>query len=272
MTAQASKKTEFIKNVEKKTVLLSVAPLFLTILAPAFYLMGLSYHQAYLYQFGVSSNAFPLSLTDAYVNAYYACVFYCIDFLNIFKQDGIWIWLAFTFIGIVLFVFSVHKLTKGKAGSLKLPADVTKAINKLNTDENSLTFSLHFVSNEMLSAMKVALAIFAFIFFWIGVTLMGTFKGQDIVQQSKTDYLEKGCFISATTQLSNCHTIIDSQNNTINQGLLITVDGNRYALFTREGSSIQELPSGYKLHRQFSSQSAKEKGTSDKPLPSPVDD
>lgn len=82
---------------EKKTAekaLISKLQALLTlfaILAPIFYLVGLSYNQSVLTAYGVSADAFPINIQDTYVAAYMALSLLLIDLSNLIKDAALFI-------------------------------------------------------------------------------------------------------------------------------------------------------------------------------------
>lgn len=73
------------KITEKKPLIpkLQLILTVLAVLAPLFYLTGLSFHQGLLTTYGISSDTFPITVQDTYVSAYIAISHFLLPLLSI---------------------------------------------------------------------------------------------------------------------------------------------------------------------------------------------
>ena len=91
--------------------LVTIAVALLTLIAPAFYLIGVGYYRGQLETYSLSSNLFPLSVRETYVQAYIAVLSIATQPLtlvsNLLTQISNWLSNYWVYLSIVLLLVMV---------------------------------------------------------------------------------------------------------------------------------------------------------------------
>ncbi|WP_415911559.1 hypothetical protein [Neptuniibacter sp. QD37_11] len=242
--------------IKSSTKILPLVAGVIAILAPLGYLIGLGYHSGYLNEFGVPTSAFPLSITDGYVNAYYVTLFYVVDIFGYMFASNFWSEL-FIIAGVIFLIFYsfVKAIRYGHPDSqdrIQLPDQINLFFKYFHPSQNDFTatFMIFFGALTFISTI-VYLAIF-FMFLWVMISWLSLEKGEEHAQESKKKFVSDGCIYQPSTSISSCIKVIDAKGTTVHEGLLIALHGRRFAVFTNNGPIISDLPEGAQLVRAFS--------------------
>lgn len=240
------------KEIEKKS-LTSKLHFFLTVvavLAPLFYLTGLSFHQGYLTTYGISSDAFPINVQDTYVDAHIAISLLWLPLFNSIKNILIWLVTGEGITSILLFLLSIaillfllKKLLSSK-NYLELSSSLRSKAKDYHWDTNdfSLAFSL---------AGIVSYLIFAFIYIpfglfclWILPSVLGHIPAKELANKNIDNYLQNGCYYETDKRWSNCKTLQSKDGKILYQGIVIATSETRIAFFTKSGAIVTQIPDG----------------------------
>lgn len=244
--------SDFFKN---HSYLLPALATLITLLAPIGYLIGLGYQSGYLHVFGIPASAFPLSITDAYVNGYYTVTFYLVDFFSYLIKQPIWIWFIGLILSLTAVVYCIAKIARyGHPDPDRykpIPEQIQTVINFLNPKNNDLTLSLKLVCKLVTQISSAAYLIVLIMFIWVSIAIFSFTKGEQHAVVAKQNFIQHGCTYNSATDISDCIQIVNSMGTTVATGLLISLNDNRYSLFTEEGPFIAELPKGAKIIRHL---------------------
>ncbi|MEZ9822972.1 hypothetical protein AB4238_20495 [Shewanella sp. 10N.286.45.A1] len=234
---------------EKKTNRLDLFIAYLGVLAPAGYLIGLSYYQGKLAAFGVSAAAFPLSVQDIYVSAYYAIGSsllavgsVVVDFIKL-----IFTWYSISF-AVVCIGFSYFVIKKKGNESSSLTINLTSkfksVISYLHWKNNDFTKAVGVTGLAFYSILSILYVLIFLVVFWYAIPSFAHNKGSEIGVQIRTDYLENGCHIKSKEFWGNCHALIDKDGKTIFKGVLVIHSKDHVAFFNENGSLAIKVPQG----------------------------
>ena len=241
----------------KRFILISVA------LFPLIgYVIGYSYHEAYLMVFGVSVEAFPLSIQNVYMKAYEAFVWATHNAtMNLEKklsselESTLWALLMIsTYVGIGLLATN---------DSLKRYVD-NHLENRSNNNQNSdapkwfqkvsIRVLLGCIVSVLISVILMSfILVLPAILFYIAalIYILGQSQGDVQGNNAINDYKENnGCFYQEGERWSNCMQLIASDGKTILQeGILIVQVGKRIAFYNGEHSVILDIPEGASIKK-----------------------
>lgn len=235
------------------------------LLAPTAYLVGFAFNDGYTHAFGIGSETFPVSTPTLYIFSFQTVGLYLLSFgksalelLNIAFAPPALYWVIGALLSLVLATFSALKLLRIGGAWAK---EKSKQSEWKKTKLGKFFEWMHWKNNDFSAASGLVLLgsyglvtllfmIAAFAICWWVLPLMATAKGRELAQEDISAYLKHECHRMKDTNWSNCHTIRDSQGNTIKEGLLIGINGEVIAIFNQEGLSIMERQ-GHTVHRQF---------------------
>lgn len=241
--------------IRSHSYLLPILAAFIAALTPAGYLFGLGYQAGYLHVFGITTDAFPLSITEAYVNGYYAATFYFVDIFSFLVNIDTWKWVGWSLLGVLFLIYIMAKLLRyyhpESAQCQTVPARLKSLYEWLHPKNNDFTLALIFIKEVVTKVSMVAYLIVVLMLIWISVTTLSVTKGEQHALNTKKHFVLHGCTFQDKTQITNCVQVLDGANNLIAEGLLITMNATRYALFTDQGPVIAELPTKAKVIRKF---------------------
>lgn len=261
MTVQVKETDTLLSSLEKRSFLLTYAAAFIALLAPAGYLIGVGYQAGYLSTFGITTDAFPLSVTDAYVYGYYTVSFYLIDLIPFINNSAIWEYIGAALCILILFIYVMIKIIRKRHPKSEkynpLAPSIQALLEFFSPDKNDFSLAVKFVAELSTKIGKVAYSIICLLLFWISITVFSTHKGQMHAEKSRSSFLSKSCFFQEHNQISNCVKIYDSRNNLIAEGILVAINKQRYGIFNEQGSLISELPKDARIIRGFRASTTK---------------
>jgi hypothetical protein len=236
-----------------KTVLGIIAA-FLGIIGPLAYLMGVSYHQGKLEEYGIDYAQFPLSISGAYISAYSFIALIWMKpvnaihefFRSIINPPGLWWFLIIASLWII-FVSAIRlllsKAKKGDSKKIKIDPNSIKKIFKITL------WSL--LPPYLLFAIPV---FFTFLWLvWVSPSYYAYLQGKETARKEINLFEEEGCTLVATSQLSwsKCTSIKDKDRNVVHEGLLLQIQNKKVAIFESSNNDVVifELPDGYYMSR-----------------------
>ena len=239
-------------TAERKTLApkLQLILTVLAILAPLFYLTGLSYYQGLFTTYGISIDTFTLNIQDTYVAAYIAIAQLWLPLFLSIKNILLWM---ITFEGLVcisLFIISTAilllllKKTLTSKTYKKLSSWLGHKLKKYHWDTNN--YSMAFGLAGILSYILVAFVYMPFGLFclWILPSVLGYSPAKDTANKAIEEYLEKGCFYEENKRWSNCKILQSKDGKILYEGILIASTETRIAFFTKSGAIVAQIPDG----------------------------
>lgn len=221
------------------------------ILAPAAYLIGLSYYQGFMLTMGIQPDSFPLSTQETYVQAYQAIALYLVDFIQlmittikyIFSYPGN-LRVGLTILILVLLIYTFVKLGEAKPHRLKWRyfSAIHSLALRFNWNNSGLikaAFITGKVTYRLLALIYITIVMASF---WIIISWAAYIKGQSLAQERIDTYLEQGCHITKEKGWSNCARLTRN-NKVVYQGLLVAISNSHIAFFTHNGSVTAYFPS-----------------------------
>ncbi|ABA88240.2 hypothetical protein Pcar_0987 [Syntrophotalea carbinolica DSM 2380] len=229
----------------------------LGILAPASYLIGLSFHQGSLSAYGINPEVLPFSIQDSYITAYYAVSCFLsglskiiINFLNsIFSAPGV-----FIFIGVVLLssllwhCFNKLKPVDKICCFCKRFQTIGRIIEYFHWDNNGYIRTLFLTSSMSYVLITTSLFFVSISFFWFAIPYYAYQKGSSVAEKNRDDFISKGCYVKKGDIFSNCKTLISSDGEVVYRGLLVFQTKDMVAFFTNTGSYVSAIPKGAVVH------------------------
>ncbi|MES9902459.1 MAG: hypothetical protein ABW168_07225 [Sedimenticola sp.] len=238
-------------NFSIKNIPLIIAAIGL--LAPAGYIIGVSYYQGVLTAYGVSPDSFPITAHDVYVAAYYAIGLLLLEITRIigyvFKlvitPPGVY-WLVAGLLALILFVYmlikrlSLPRSTKSEC-ILKV---VRKLLAYLHWDNNAFSKAVGVTSLLSYGVFTILSVLMMLAILWFFIPMAAHYEGRDVTRKTIDIYLEKGCVVKENEIWSNCKTLLSKDNKAIYTGILVAHSSDYLAFFTEKGSFVLKIPSG----------------------------
>lgn len=219
------------------------------ILAPIAYLIGTFYYYGYLNAFGVDSSHFPISTQETYINAYNALTIGLLKLTeSIIKtlKDNIKISIAIPFFMVGFFYILFHKRT---IQFVKIP--IKKWNNFISSEEpNRLALAAwtSFLLTYASISVLYLLACVA-ITFWLAASISFNL-GKAAAEKSIAPYSKSGCYYEKDTAWNSCTTIIDG-NKVIYEGILVTTNKEKIAIFDTSGTKVIPNSASYVITRNY---------------------
>jgi hypothetical protein len=236
-------------NSSRLKLFLAVVGIF----TPAGYLIGLSFYQGTFIAYGISksTDVFPISVQEVYVTAYYAISYLFMGissliikvFTSLFSAPTIYWSLSF-----IALLVAILYLTFKRPPFLKnwLPKWlinlVQKSIYYLHWDNNNLTKVVGIISALSYLILSLIYIILAISLFWVFTPWVASYKGQEVAEEKRDKYLEKGCFYEKDSLWSNCMSLKSKDGKTICKGILIAHTKEHVAFFNSKGTVIVKIP------------------------------
>ena len=245
---------------EKKVNRLSQFVAYLGVFAPAGYLIGLSYYQGRLSAFGISAEAFPLAIQDAYVNAYYAIGY---GLLSVNSAVSEFIKLIFSWPVIIYTILVIGSLIGLSYFLIKKKKREPSNIGITNTLKLKFkTSNLHWENNDFTKAVVVAglasygvLSILSILvslaIFWLAIPALSYHIGSDNAVKIRSDYLKNDCHIDEQEFWGNCHILKDKDGKTVFKGILVVHSKDHVAFFNKTGSLVKKTPQGASIIKEI---------------------
>lgn len=235
-------------------ILISLA----AILSPAAYLLGHSYYSGYLETFGLSTEYFPLSVSDIYLQAYFGVGRILLNTAGsavkwvdqLFSPPTIY-WIGFGFTGTIYAIYLLLKMAN------QLPHPMVTRIRgwmnrKLETLRNNKDIAKAIgivgIPSYIVVLIPAILAILA-ILWWI-FPLIAYTTGTSMATEQLNEFIEKDCQSNMKSKWSRCMTVSDEHGTVLHEGLLIAKNEKEIALLKKDGSHVIKIHDNYLLHHQ----------------------
>lgn len=213
------------------------------------YLIGNSFHSAYLSAFGIEPSAFPLSIQETYLSASSAITYSFLDIWNwsetIFSNTMI---TALSTLFLISLVICIYILLNDKEFLAKLKSELPTS-SKTQNYFSSLHKNIKRLIGLILmtfSTMYILVAVpFVLMTAWFSVYVLGASQG--LVQANKAiDSFKKSgeCVYKKEALWGNCSQLNDSKGNLLHEGILVALNDKRVAFYKGKESVILEIPSG----------------------------
>ena len=226
------------KNTISSTKLfLQCAAILFAVLTPYAYLLGVTYYQGYMSAFGVSSDTFPKTTSDVYVDAYAAIGLMIIDVFKLFEFPEFY-GLLLLLVALIASFWELGAHQK-RCKSLEKVRDVSlKILNCVDFKNNTFFKTITYVS--VVNYLLLILLIVVLCFWW-GLPYWAEKKGESMANDQIQKYVKSGCFFDKKTRWNNCIYVKNKNNKTIQVGLLVAQNENDLAIFKKDGSYIFKL-------------------------------
>ncbi len=240
----------------------NVSPLtigaMLATIPPVAYLIGYSFYQGYLNEFGVDSDIFPISTQYVYINAYHAVIYVSIRFLSIFIELTKGAISCYSGLIILLTILAMLAVSWYLTNKDDHPA---KKIIK-----RRLSFLVNCKRNNFIKSVGIIWMITSFLFFlmycllvfvmlWFPPSYAAYSEGQRIATNRIEMFRKNGCNIDRKTNLNKCASFFtkdeNGNNKILHEGLLIAINEKQIALFEKDGTFILPLKDDYILQRKI---------------------
>jgi len=243
---------------QRKISKVNLALAVIGLVAPAGYLVGLSYYQAVLSSYGVSSDSFPLQTQDAYVMAYYAIFhlllvvtkFVSAIFEILFIEHLVW-----TLVGLTTLVTIFYLILRPKLEDTKNNTKIKKVFKSifeyLHWDNNTLTRAITVVGVIFYWLMSVLLIVSALSAFWIALPLASYHKGKDIALEDIKTFRENGCEKKDQEIWTNCKSLVSNDGQILYEGILVAHNQGYVAFLTKDGTFVSKMPKDSFIRNKF---------------------
>ncbi len=197
--------------------------------APIFYIIGAFYHHGYLDAYGLTSEAFPISVPEAYEQAYFA-IFILFARLLALLSDYFSFWsmfaLSFVFLLVVIAVhFAIDEFNERTehfrfSDSLKRRWFMRRL--KRSMDKIYLHYSV--------SSNVLALALI-FMLLWIFIAGSAFVYAKNSTLEVIDEYEQHGCAAAENSKWQRCVSVLDKDKKVIAKGLLAARYNDRIAIY-----------------------------------------
>ena len=231
------------KNIEKNLRFFSwLGAILITLILPYMYLLGLAYYQGYMNEYGISSDMFPLTASDAYVNAFVLISIIIFKCLNIISGFLISNWILITVIVLVLGGIAIYfVIRKVKAGSANVCDSKNIPVKPIASD--STTISINLVDRFFQTIWIVGAFVFILCLLWIGVD-MAQAVGKSVALDAVSKYKKDACESDPKAKWNACVKLVNGAGLTMQEGLFVAKNSDEIALFKKEGSFVYRLNDG----------------------------
>lgn len=234
-----------------------VVPLF-AILAPGAYIIGLFYHQGYLEGAGIEPQNFSINVQEAYVHAYYATTWFVMavtkKLISCLEYISANIYLAIIGLtALITFFYLVIKFFKKVVleNQNKIIRILKTVVDFLHWKNNDLTKVVSVCGVVSYSALLLFYLIMCIAFFWCLLPYSAYIKGYNLSKESVSEYVAKGCELESNGNWYGCITLYGENRTEIINGLFITRDKNKIAVFDGKFSKIIKLPNRYYIEKEY---------------------
>ncbi|KJV27060.1 hypothetical protein VI06_15300 [Aquitalea magnusonii] len=229
--------------------------LALAILAPTAYLIGIFYYNGFMNQFGLDSNYFPVSTQEIYIFAYQS---FGLTLLNIstfiiktgdalFIQNTTKTFFTLCFIFLTIYIALHHKAQRFILSTLSRIKDKLHQ-SRLHKNTFFKASGIFLLLINFFASIIYLLAA-AGIFWWL-IALISFENGTTSAKESMAPYEKYGCHYSKEKPWSNCTSIIEN-NKIILQGVLITENKERIAIFNKAGTQVISIHPNYTISKNI---------------------
>ena len=85
---------------------------------------------------------------------------------------------------------------------------------------------------------------------WLSVFWLGRSRGKEYGEFTINQFKTRGCF-KGDYNINTCFKIIDENGNTLHEGLLLSIDEENIAIFTKEGLFLLPRKENFMLQRKI---------------------
>jgi len=241
------------RKMLKKLIEYKVIALLSVLILPACYLVGISYYWGHNNVYSVSSYAFPIAVSDAYLQAY---VFFTLSLAELISSiingiiDNVFLIILYS----VLLVIGITFLLKLAAKpSFKMPAKAQSILDKLKLIDKELKSAIRAVSLMYMGVTGVMYVFSVLFLIALGLMILPFKKGQESAIKIRDTYIEKSCFFEKGKHWSNCKVLKSKSGKQLIKGVLISQSQTHVAFFTTNGSEVFKIPDGAKIVSEFKS-------------------
>lgn len=241
------------ENTTETKTLLSKLQFILTliaIIAPIFYLIGLSYYHGIMITYGISTDIFEMTVQDIYVAAYLA-IFQLLVFLKDFAHEYLLTWsavisLVFIFIAVVvIFQLIFHKSKVTQLRVIKYLMNNSKTIiTFFSCNKPGFGSAITFGGLFTLFIANLGLLVATIFSIWALPYTLGYLPGKYTAEKNIEAFFNKGCYYEQNKMWSNCKILQSKDGKTLYEGILIANSETRIAFFTKAGAVITQIPDG----------------------------
>ena len=230
------------KNIEKSLKFFSWLGAFLiTLILPYMYLLGLAYYQGYMSEFGVSSDMFPISTADVYVNAFVviSMVFFkCLNKINILIILNMSLIVGHLLIwgGVLSGVIYYIKFREKNMFFLNQSLNLKNKSELPEPSKNALSV-INFIH---ISFQIILFVISLLLILWVGVNI-ATKIGESVAFENINKYLLNECKFDSKEKWNACIRIENGAGLKPQEGLFIAKNPDEIALFKKKGSYVYRL-------------------------------
>ncbi|WP_124644469.1 hypothetical protein [Aquitalea sp. FJL05] len=219
------------------------------ILAPIAYLIGTFYYYGYLNAFGVDSSHFPISTQETYINAYNALtigLLKSIEAIITTLNENIIISIAIPFFMVVFFYILFHKKT---VQTIRI---LIKKWNNFTSSDDPNRLALAAWASFLLTYISISifylLACVA-ITCWLAASISFNL-GKAAAEKSISPYSKSGCHYENKKTWNSCIAIIEG-NKVIYEGILVTANKEKIAIFDASGTKVIPNSARYVITRNY---------------------
>ena len=231
------------KNIEKNLRFLSwIGAILVTLILPYIYLLGLAYYQGYMNEFGISSDMFPLTAADTYVNAFVLIsiiIFKCLNTISALLISNWKFIIGFVLLlGCVAIYFFRRKIKAGNANVCDSKNMPVKPV-----DSDSTTISINLIDRFFQTIWIVGAFVFILCLLWIGVNIAQV-VGKSVALDAVSKYKKDACESDPKAKWNACVKLVNGAGLTMQEGLFVAKNSDEIALFKKEGSFVYRLNDG----------------------------
>lgn len=185
-------------------------------------MIGLSYHQAYLSEYGAPIDLFPKQPSDYFLYAYIATITALSNFLDLATNYKIWLSLTGFVAAVLLYTLAISLIAKSKR--------IEKSLEKLNKHKKTGLALAIAILSASISGLILSTPIAAFLLLALPVQL-GGYSGKIVAAKEKENF-KLGCKPEKNGK-EYCYTLKDNYNK-IKTGYIIALSPSHIAIFNRE--------------------------------------
>lgn len=235
----------------KKLIEYKVMALLSVLILPACYLVGISYYWGHNDIYSVSSDSFPIAVSDAYLQAY---IFFTISLAEVMSSiiNGIKNNVLLIILYSVLSIIGITILLKLAAKpSFKIPEKAQSILDKVKLIDKELKNAIRAVSLMYMGAAGVIYTFSVLFLIALGLMIIPFKKGQESALKVRDAYIDKLCFFEKEKYWSNCKILKSKDGKQLVKGVLISQSPTHVAFFTTSGSEVFKIPEGAKVISEF---------------------
>lgn len=218
----------------------------ITLLAPAIYLIGLCFYQGRVYGYGVEADAFPISIQDAYVNAYFAIGRLLINLSHSIKEINFthtYILIAFIVASLLIYLYLIRGVIAATPLCKYLGKKTYLLANHLHSKKSKPLVALGVTGIISYVVFSLLITLTALWIFWFGIPMTAYYQGKELTEKQINKYMTKGCISEENSRWSNCKRLRDKDGKVIYEGILIAHSNDMIAFLTCDGAFVQNFPS-----------------------------